>query len=539
MVFVLDTSGSMHGKRIIQARNALKFCLENLNPKDRFGLMNFATTVNLYNQGLLPATKENLQTASKWVDRLEATGGTAIDLALASALELRSNDGARPFTIVFFTDGCPTIGETNPQVILEHVAKKNTASTRIFSFGVGDDVNASFLDALSEKTRAYATYVREAEDIEVKVSGLYSKISNPVLANLKLSVDGVSISDVYPPQLPDLFHGTQLVVLGRYHGNGKTAVQLTGMVGSEKKVFNYDVIFPERTAEDKPFVEDLWARRKVGYLLDEIRVNGQKKELVDEVVILAKRYGITTPYTSYLVVPDGPMPPVARPIPGPHPVPFPRSTPIGLATGAGATAPAKVEDFARRVQSGDGKEKAGEARQRFEVEQLRVLEETARDDKSSDEVKKAATTALMHAKDAQQLGATNAAAFRELGGRNLQAVQEGNLGVNLSQYSYSLRNQTQVSRNASQVVNSRNVLEIGGVWIDEGFNAKTTAVNVKAMSNAYFRILKKYPAMQQVFQLGNHVVWITPSGTALVVDQDAGQEDLLDADIDRLFAVRK
>src|SRR5207249_2252545 len=172
----------------------------------------------------------------------------------------------------------------------------------------------TLLDQLSEDTRAVATYVREAEDIEAKVSSLYGKISHPVLANLKLSVGpDVAVNEVYPPQLPDLFHGSQLVVLGRYTGKGHVAVKLTGNVGTEAKEFVYELNFPDKGAEEKVFVEDLWARRKVGYLLDQIRVNGEKKELVEEVVTLAKRYGITTPYTSYLVVPDGPTPaPVAR-----------------------------------------------------------------------------------------------------------------------------------------------------------------------------------------------------------------------------------
>src|SRR5205814_9556565 len=172
----------------------------------------------------------------------------------------------------------------------------------------------SMLDKLADDSRAISTYVRESEDIESRVSSLYSKISNPVLANLKLSVGAdVKLSEVYPPQLPDLFHGSQLVVLGRYSGKGHAAIKLTGQVGKEIKEFVYEVTFPDKSPEDKTFVEDLWARRKVGYLLDQIRVNGEKKELVEEVVTLAKRYGITTPYTSYLIVPDGVAPVVTAP----------------------------------------------------------------------------------------------------------------------------------------------------------------------------------------------------------------------------------
>src|SRR5262249_8442706 len=133
--------------------------------------------------------------------------------------------------------------------------------------------------------------------------------SNPVLTDLKLAVgNDVKLSEVYPPQLPDLFHGSQLVVLGRYSGQGHVAIKLTGRVGKEAREFVYEMNFPEKTNDERVFVEDLWARRKVGYLLDQIRANGEKKELVDEVVALAKRYGITPPYTSYLIVPDGAVP---------------------------------------------------------------------------------------------------------------------------------------------------------------------------------------------------------------------------------------
>src|SRR5205814_8559364 len=132
---------------------------------------------------------------------------------------------------------------------------------------------------------------------------------HPVLANLKLSAGGsVEFAEVYPQQLPDLFHGGQLVVLGRYRGTGHAALKLTGSVGKDNREFVYEVNFPEQTKDEREFVEHLWARRKVGYLLDQIRLNGEKKELVDETVLLAKKYGIATPYTSYLIVPDGPVP---------------------------------------------------------------------------------------------------------------------------------------------------------------------------------------------------------------------------------------
>ena len=527
MVFVLDTSGSMRGKRMTQARNALKYCLENLSPEDRFGLMNFSTTVSKYTEALLPASKENLEKAQKWVAGLEATGGTAIDDALAAAVDLRTKDETRPFTIVFFTDGRPTIGETDADKILANVGKKNTANTRIFSFGVGDDVNATFLDALSDRSRAISTYVRETEDIEAKTTGLYAKISNPVLSNLKLSVGGdVKLNDVYPPQLPDLFHGTQLVVLGRYNGKGgKTTVKLTGTVGKETKEFTYEVNFPEETAEEKPFVEDLWARRKVGYMLDQIRVNGEKKELVDEVVALAKHYGITTPYTSYLVVPDGPVHLGRKGAEGGPGVPFGLAQP-DPAGGGGRQI--KVADFAAKVAADEAKDGTGATRGKLGEEQLRQVK--AKVDRG--ELPKEALDDLTKAESDARI---NSLARIALAAKDLDKVQAGGLGVDLSVQSYNLRNQNCVTRTASKVVQSRNCLEVGGVWIDDGYNPKMPSVAVKAMSGAYFRILQKHPKVREVFQLGNHLVWVTPSGTALIIDQNDGREEMSDADIERLF----
>ena len=291
---------------------------------------------------------------------MKATGGTNINGALMKALDLRRSDQGRSFTVVFFTDGAPTLGETtDPKEILKNVAKKNTANTRIFTFGVGesDDLNAVFLDQLAEDTKAVSTFVRPAEDIETKVSGLYNKISHPVLANLKLKVgDKVQLSEVYPPHLPDLFHGGQVVVTGRYAGSGPVAITLTGQVGMETKEFIYEMTFPTKTTDDKAFVEDLWARRKVGYLMDQMRINGEKKEVVEEIIALAKRYGIATPYTSWLVVPDGAVPVVPTVKAGFGDRRGPPPPPVALQPEAEGKDPAKVREFLKKI---DGKEATG------------------------------------------------------------------------------------------------------------------------------------------------------------------------------------
>lgn len=527
-VYVIDTSGSMRGRRLTQAKNALKYCLNNLTEKDRFAMINFASTVAKYSNNLQDATSSNLAAARRWVDDLEATGGTFIDGALQEALAMRSNDEGRTYTMIFFTDGQPTWGERNPHKIVENFKKKNTGNTRVFSFGVGDDVNTVLLDALADSTRAVSSYVRESEDIEAKVSSLYSKISNPVLANLKLKVgDGVTISEVFPQELPDLFHGTQLVVFGRYTGKGQTSITLTGQVGKETKEFVYELNFADKTEGHQGFVEDLWARRKVGFLLDQIRVQGENKEVVDEVIALAKRYGIATPYTSYLLVPDGPLPPrvVGKAPPGGQPMAPPALQGGGF--GGGIPGPAmKLEDFAKGLGKGKKGGKDGViASGRVDAETDRLNELKKKGDAKD---KKAAEAAL----DQQSALQKAQHAFNL---RRLDDVQQGKLGVDFAIQNNGLRFENQLRNTASRFVQNRNVIELGGVWIDDAFNAKRETVAVKAQSEAYFRILERHAQVKDVYQLGNFVIWVTPSGKALVIDANNGAETLEDAVIDALF----
>ena len=539
MVFVIDTSGSMRGKRIEQARNALKFCIENLGEKDRYTMINFATVINKFSDKLIDANGDNLSKGRKWVEALETTGGTAINDAMSTALDLRpSEDNGRTFTIVFFTDGLPTIGETNPEKILANVAKKNNANTRIFTFGFGDDVNTVLLDRMADQSRAISTYVRESESIDTKVASLYAKISNPVLANLKLTVgEGITLSEIYPPQLPDLFHGSQLVVFGRYTGKGATAVKLTGNVGKDAKEFVYETTFAEKTNSDKAFVEDLWARRKVGYLLEQIRTNGEKKELVEEVTALAKKYSIATPYTSWLVVPD--TIPVAGPVGGPRPavpnvgfhlgaVRDGKEAPAALAPAGPGKAQVPLGEFLKKADVKAGK--AGEGRGDFMDKALdKVPVVTASGGFATDDQ----TRRLQEAKQKiEQYRQAN----RDLAAGHVDRVQNGRAAVEYALDANCLRNQTQLTRNAQQRIGKdRNAVDVGGVWIDDGYDVSMKTVTVKAMSNAYFKLLEKHPEMRDVFRLGNHLVWVSPSRTALVIDTNSGEEEITEEAIADLF----
>jgi Ca-activated chloride channel family protein len=304
VVFILDTSGSMSGKKITQAKKALEFCVENLNDDDRFELVRFSTEVEPLFDQLVAASPANRAKAGDFIKDLRANGATAIDDALRKALSLRPADSARPFVIIFLTDGMPTIGVTDEDQILGNVKRNDTGRTRIFCFGIGNDVNTHLLDKLTEQSRGSSQYVLPEEDIEVKVSSFFAKIKEPVLANPTLKFTGdIRATKLYPASLPDLFKGEQLVLAGRYSGHGSSAVIVEGMVNGATRKFTYEVKFPDESP-DHEFIPRLWATRRVGNLLDEIRLHGENAELRDEVTQLARKYGIVTPYTAYLIVED-------------------------------------------------------------------------------------------------------------------------------------------------------------------------------------------------------------------------------------------
>ncbi|MBZ5554835.1 MAG: VIT and VWA domain-containing protein [Acidobacteriia bacterium] len=304
IVFVLDTSGSMSEEgKITKAREALKFGIRSLHPGDSFNVIHFASEEHLFERGLVPATPAGIERAVEYVSKLEANGGTDINSALLAALKMFRED-MRPHFIVFLTDGLPTVGEQNISRILSNTQHANPTHTRLFTVGVGYDVNTHLLDPLAEGNHGVAEYIGPKEDLEVRVSNIFTKVNSPVLTNLKLELGDVKVDDVFPRVLPDLFKGSQLVIVGRYTGSHSVDATLEGEVNSGRRTFALGTLaFPSENSETD-FIPRLWAIRKVGYLMDQIRLNGESKEVKDEIVELATRYGIATPYTSFLITED-------------------------------------------------------------------------------------------------------------------------------------------------------------------------------------------------------------------------------------------
>lgn len=307
VILVLDRSGSMEGEKFTQAQAALRYVLSRLNPEDRFHLLAFSTGVETYARGMRSA--DEAPEALAWVDRLSAAGSTDINRALLEAVAVA--DEERPTYLIFLTDGLPTVGELESQKILDNVARSAPESVRLFSFGVGYDVDTVLLDTLSSEHHGLSTYVRPEEPLDEVLSSFYERISTPVMTDLSIDFGEVSVFDLYPQPLPDLFAGTQTVVVGRYREGGVTDILLEGMVNGEQQRLTFrDLEFARDSrgeAGELSAIPRLWATRKIGYLLNQIRLKGPDEETIDQIVRLSVRYGIITPYTSYLVTEPMPL----------------------------------------------------------------------------------------------------------------------------------------------------------------------------------------------------------------------------------------
>lgn len=299
IVLVLDRSGSMNGEKLEQAKRALRYVVENLGPDDRFSILAFNDTAAALSSSLVAATPQAVAAACAWVDGVPASGGTNIDLALTQALGL-FGDSDRPGFLVFLTDGEPTVGETDSVRIASHVKIANGGQARLFAFGVGYDVNAALLDQIALENHGTTTYVVPGEDLELALSAFYRKIAFPVLSDVTVTIEGVRTYDVLPATVPDMFSGTQLVLAGRYAGGAEARITVSGQATGGSRSYVVLGSFPV-VSMSEPTLVRVWAGRRIAALLEQIRLYGESDELVDEVIALSRRYGIITPYTSFLV----------------------------------------------------------------------------------------------------------------------------------------------------------------------------------------------------------------------------------------------
>jgi Ca-activated chloride channel family protein len=314
VTLVVDISGSMSGDKIDQAKAALRQALGTLGASDRFRLISFSNRVTNFRDGFSAATSENLDAARRFVDGLVADGGTNIAGALDAALGSTVAEDRLPI-VVFMTDGIPSVGEQSPERLAQE-AGAHIGRARIFTFGIGQDVNTYLLDRLAQEGRGTAEYVAPEANVEQSIGSLMAKIRHPALTNLRIANAPVELVQTYPSRLPDVFFGEELVIFGRYHGTGRGAITVTGQRGSRTESFTTDAVFPASETENA-FIPRLWASRRIGELTRQVRIEGATPVLVGEIRDLGLRYGILTEYTSYLVQEPVPVGVMRRTMPMP------------------------------------------------------------------------------------------------------------------------------------------------------------------------------------------------------------------------------
>jgi len=312
VTLVIDKSGSMRGEKIVQAREAAIQVISGLHEGEYFNVIAYSDTINKLSEKAVQKTTQSEAEAIAFINDISAVGGTNIHDALVSAMRTEPAEGVLPM-VIFLTDGLPTVGITQETAIRDAVASGNAHERRVFSFGVGYDVNAPLLTAVSRETRGAPTFVLPQEDVEVKVGQVFRRLTGPVLASPTLEPETTSrVRDMLPGELPDIFEGDQLLVLGRYTEEDKVLkFTLSGEGGNGERAFEMS-FDPTRASVENSFVPRLWAQRRIAQLVDAVRRAGAdgkgetvSKELIDEIVALSTRWGILTEYTSFLAIEAG------------------------------------------------------------------------------------------------------------------------------------------------------------------------------------------------------------------------------------------
>ncbi len=305
IVMVMDVSGSMRGSKLERAKEAMRFFVHSLGPRDRFDILVFSTGVRSFRSGLVDASPEQRAEALAFIDSLDAAGGTAIDAALDAALARgvaeRAGDEARPVRVLFVTDGQPTVGERDPAEITRRVVSANRARARVFSFGIETNEGAALLNRIAARTGGTADLVEADEDLEIEISDFVARYSRPVFSDIRVRVDGVEAHELYPIHVPDLFAGGEVRVVGKYGAPGTGVVHVEGIHRGRTIELVGEAKFT-RASQGKSPVERLWAQRKIGFLFDEVQCRGMSQELRDEIVTLSRSAHVLSPYTAMILL---------------------------------------------------------------------------------------------------------------------------------------------------------------------------------------------------------------------------------------------
>lgn len=321
LTVVIDRSGSMAGGKLDQVRQAALQMIEGLGEHEAFNIIDYSTQIASFETQPVRSTRSAVLSARSYLQAMRPHGGTNIHGALSQALSQRpAQHGQLALPIVIFlTDGIPTIGERREDVIRSLASTQNTNGRRVFTFGVGGDVNAPLLDSIAEATGARASYSMPGQDVEVEIARLFDQLRGPVFTDVTLDVldqhgqvDTRIWRDVYPAVIPDFYQGESLVLLGMYTAPRPMKLRMNGTFCGKPRSFTYDFDMA-KSSTSNAVVPRLWASRKIAYLIDALRQAGAGEmsssqvladpryaELAEEVVRLSTRYGVLSEYTSFL-----------------------------------------------------------------------------------------------------------------------------------------------------------------------------------------------------------------------------------------------
>jgi Ca-activated chloride channel homolog len=298
LVFVLDTSGSMSGFPIEKAKETMKLALDGLHPRDRFNLITFSGDTYVLFPHPVPATPENMRQAKEFLASRRGSGGTEMMKAIRTALD-PSDEQDHIRVVCFMTDGY--VG--NDMEIIGEVKKHPNA--RVFAFGIGSSVNHFLLDQIAREGRGEVDYVGLEDDGSAAARRFQERVSTPLLTDLKLEWSGVSVSEIFPGRLPDLFSAKPLIVSGRYDSPGRGVLRLRGRQAGRDFVREVPVVLPADQPAH-PVLATLWARRKVDALMAQnwsgMQSGSPDLEIKEAITKLGVDFGLMTQFTSFVAV---------------------------------------------------------------------------------------------------------------------------------------------------------------------------------------------------------------------------------------------
>ncbi|KAG9260600.1 inter-alpha-trypsin inhibitor heavy chain H3 [Astyanax mexicanus] len=319
VVFVIDRSGSMHGKKMEQTQEALATILDDLYQEDYFGLVTFDNTVEFWRQSLSQASEENIKEAKKFVETIKARHMTDINEGVLQAVDMLTTakkNSSLPDNsasmIILLTDGEPTSGEQNVSMIQENVRNAIGGNMSLFCLGFGYDLDYAFLDVLAKQNEGLARRIYEASDAVLQLQGFYEEVASPLLLEVNLHYPGSVVNSLTNSHFRQLFNGTEIVVAGQLNelevDNFLVEVSAQGLedeflVRGQASVEEWALMFPEQEYIFGDFTERLWAYLTIQQLLDK-RDKCAPEEIENitaEALDLSLKYNFVTPLTSMVV----------------------------------------------------------------------------------------------------------------------------------------------------------------------------------------------------------------------------------------------